>query len=458
MIRQVPERFAVALIQVCARSRFSFCLLPLHFLLSEMLIAAGLLQTGRFQREDAFYVWGILAGSAVGLLASTLGRLYSSTYYALRDTRTPLRYALVRVALTTGLGYVFAIYLPGWLNVSDLGRRGLTASAGIAGWFEMVLLRRTLNTRIGKTGLPPGFVVKLAVAAIAGAVVAWIVKSHHETNFWNCGSCWLLATCLVAAQGRGGPGPEPGVATSAADGRRRRPIPPSRFRPGRDDSRLNAVSATDAMPRAEKPDRTSRAPTLVAAGHARRQDRTAGPKLDVPKRACRRFDSERRGPGRDRRVHPRPEDQSSRRSAADAVPSMSRICRPEMPRPAGLLQRRGNCATCHSATGDLAGIGYRFQGLPLLQRMLYPTSGRPAPAPPKVTVTLPSGEKHCRARWLSRDEFTITVVGSRRSAADLASERGEIQVDDPLSAHFDQLGKYTDTDMHNVFAYLETLK
>ena len=112
-----------------------------------------------------------------GSSGSTLGRLYSSTYYALRDTRTPLRYALVRVALTTGLGYVFAIYLPGWLNVSRIwGAAGLTASAGIAGWFEMVLLRRTLNARIGKTGLPPGFVVKLAVAAIAGAAVAWIVK------------------------------------------------------------------------------------------------------------------------------------------------------------------------------------------------------------------------------------------------------------------------------------------
>ena len=159
--------------------QIAFFVLPsaVAFLALGDVIAAGLLQTGRFQREDAFYVWGILAGSAVGLLASTLGRLYSSTYYALRDTRTPLRYALVRVALTTVLGYVFAIYLPGWLNVSRIwGAAGLTASAGIAGWFEMVLLRRTLNARIGKTGLPPGFVLKLAVAAIAGAAVAWIVK------------------------------------------------------------------------------------------------------------------------------------------------------------------------------------------------------------------------------------------------------------------------------------------
>ena len=159
--------------------QIAFFVLPsaVAFLALGDVIAAGLLQTGRFQREDAFYVWGILAGSAVGLLASTLGRLYSSTYFALRDTRTPLRYALVRVALSTILSYVFAIHIPGWFNVSPIwGAAGLTASSGIAGWFEMVLLRRTLNARIGKTGLPPGFVLKLAVAAIAGAAVAWIVK------------------------------------------------------------------------------------------------------------------------------------------------------------------------------------------------------------------------------------------------------------------------------------------
>ena len=140
-------------------------------------VVAGLMQSGRFTQSDAVYVWGILAGSAVGLLASTLGRLYSSTYYALRDTRTPLRYALVRVALTTVLGYVFAFYVPQWLNIAEMwGAAGLTASAGIAGWFEMALLRRTLNARIGKTGLPPSYVLKLAIAALTGAAVAWGVK------------------------------------------------------------------------------------------------------------------------------------------------------------------------------------------------------------------------------------------------------------------------------------------
>ena len=76
------------------------------------VVAAALFQTGRFRYEDALYVWGILAGSSIGLLATTLGRLYSSTYYALRDTRTPLRYALVHVGVATALGYVAAIMLP----------------------------------------------------------------------------------------------------------------------------------------------------------------------------------------------------------------------------------------------------------------------------------------------------------------------------------------------------------
>ena len=141
------------------------------------VVAAGILQTGRFRHEDAVYVWGILAGSAVGLLASTLGRLYSSSYYALRDTRTPLRYAIVRVALTTALGYVAAIYAPGWFGLDQSwGAAGLTASAGVAGWIEMLMLRRTLNERIGKTGIPVPYLVSLWAAAAVSAAAGWTVK------------------------------------------------------------------------------------------------------------------------------------------------------------------------------------------------------------------------------------------------------------------------------------------
>jgi putative peptidoglycan lipid II flippase len=141
------------------------------------VIAAALLQTGRFTHENALFVWGILAGSAVGLLASTLGRLYSSTYYALRDTRTPLRYAVIRVILTTVLGYVAAVLLPPFLGLDLLwGTAGLTASAGVSGWVEFLLLRRTLNKRLGHTGLPASLTMRLWAAAALGAAVALCVK------------------------------------------------------------------------------------------------------------------------------------------------------------------------------------------------------------------------------------------------------------------------------------------
>jgi putative peptidoglycan lipid II flippase len=141
------------------------------------VMTGALYQSGRFNAGDSRYVWGILAGSTIGLLASTLGRLYASTYYALHDTRTPLRYAIIRVTLTTGLGYLFAIPLPPVLGLDPKwGVAGLTASAGIAGWIEFALLRRTLNKRIGQTGLTLGYVTRLWLAAACGAGLGWAIK------------------------------------------------------------------------------------------------------------------------------------------------------------------------------------------------------------------------------------------------------------------------------------------
>jgi len=159
--------------------RIAFLVVPsaVAFLALGDVIAGLLYQTGKFTRGDALYVWGILAGSAVGLLASTMGRLYSSTFYALRDTRTPLRFALVRVALTTGLGWLCALPLPPALGLDPRwGAAGLTASAGIAGWVEFLLLSRGLKARIGGAELPASFLARLWGAAVAGAALAWGVK------------------------------------------------------------------------------------------------------------------------------------------------------------------------------------------------------------------------------------------------------------------------------------------
>ena len=83
----------------------------------------------------------------------------------------------MRVALTSVLGYLFAIPLPRALGLDPLwGAAGLTISSGMAGWVEMLLLRARLNARIGRTGLPVGYVAQLWGAAFAGAIVAWSVK------------------------------------------------------------------------------------------------------------------------------------------------------------------------------------------------------------------------------------------------------------------------------------------
>lgn len=152
--------------------RIAFLVVPsvAAFLVLGDVIVGAIYQSGRFRHADTIYVWGILAGSSVGLVANTFGRLYSSTYYALRDTRTPLKYAVVRVVLTTILGYLFAVPLPPALGIeSRWGVAGLTISAGIASWLEFVLLRRTLNRRIGPSGAPPAYLISLWAAALLAA-------------------------------------------------------------------------------------------------------------------------------------------------------------------------------------------------------------------------------------------------------------------------------------------------
>lgn len=164
-----------------ALRRIAFFVVPsaTAFLAFGDVIAAAILQHGRFGPDDATYVWGILAGSAVGLLASTLGRLYSAAYYAMGDTRTPLGFAVIRLVLVTALGYVSALIVPGWLGIdARWGAAGLTASAGVSGWCEFALLRHTLNRRIGRTEVGAGRLARLWAAALAAAALGWWIRTE----------------------------------------------------------------------------------------------------------------------------------------------------------------------------------------------------------------------------------------------------------------------------------------
>ena len=141
------------------------------------IVAGVILERGRFRPGDSVIVWGILAGSAVGLVASTQARLYSVAHYAFGDTRTPLRLALVRLTSVTTLGFVCALYLPAWLGVAPIwGTAGLTASAGLSGWIEFALLRSSLNARVGSTGVPGAHMARLWGGAALAAAIAWGVR------------------------------------------------------------------------------------------------------------------------------------------------------------------------------------------------------------------------------------------------------------------------------------------
>ncbi|HET7698870.1 MAG TPA: cytochrome c [Vicinamibacterales bacterium] len=123
----------------------------------------------------------------------------------------------------------------------------------------------------------------------------------------------------------------------------------------------------------------------------------------------------------------------------------------------------GGCAACHSPTGDLASVGARYRGLGLLMRFLYPTAGNatqlpgePRQNPVTVTVTLPTGET-VTGPLVFRDEFTIALRDADGWFRSWPQSAVKVSVKDPVQAHADQLGKYTDDDVHNLFAYLQTL-
>jgi cytochrome c oxidase cbb3-type subunit 3 len=121
----------------------------------------------------------------------------------------------------------------------------------------------------------------------------------------------------------------------------------------------------------------------------------------------------------------------------------------------------GGCAKCHSESGSFATVGARFQGLALMQRMLYPRNRGPRAATPDLlpaTVVTSANGQTISGRLTYRDEFTITIVDANEWSHSFPVATVKIEGDDPLREHTEQLGKYTEKDMHDVFAYLQSLK
>jgi putative peptidoglycan lipid II flippase len=179
--------------------RIAYFIVPsaVAFLAFGDVIAAALFETGEFTRGDSIYVWALLAGSAVGLLASTMGRLYSSAFYALHDTRTPLRFATVRVILGIGAGALLALYAPSSLGIAARwGAAGITVASGLAGWVEYTLLRSALRSRLGIRPRMTRFILALWSIAAVAALVGWGVKLLLPTVH-----PWLTAAVVLGTFG-----------------------------------------------------------------------------------------------------------------------------------------------------------------------------------------------------------------------------------------------------------------
>jgi mono/diheme cytochrome c family protein len=116
-----------------------------------------------------------------------------------------------------------------------------------------------------------------------------------------------------------------------------------------------------------------------------------------------------------------------------------------------------NCSSCHSPSGDLAHVGSKYQATNLQNRWLWPSGGRGRGGSTQATVTLPSGERVSGAvRRL--DDFDVSIVDAAGAYHAWPRDRVAVEVADPLKGHRELLAKYTDADIHNVTAYLATLK
>jgi putative peptidoglycan lipid II flippase len=156
------------------------------FILLGRVFVAALYQRGAFSPNTTLLVWYVLAASTIGLLVSTLSRLYSSAFYAMHDTKTPFRIALARVSVGAGLALLFAFPLR-WMfpalaqaaglpipqvpgGALALGVVGITTASAIGAWVEFLLLRRGIHRRVGRGAANGVHLLKMWTAALwAGA-------------------------------------------------------------------------------------------------------------------------------------------------------------------------------------------------------------------------------------------------------------------------------------------------
>lgn len=174
---QIANTLRIRLEKSLARIAFFIVPSSAAFFAFGDIITAALYMTGRFDSSGVLFVWITLAGASIGLLASTFARLISSAFYAIHDTKTPFRFALIRVITAACLSFILAVKVPPILGLKGIyGTAGLTLASGIAGWIEFYLLRRSLLSKIGEFHVKKMLMVKLWSAAAAGVACGWGIR------------------------------------------------------------------------------------------------------------------------------------------------------------------------------------------------------------------------------------------------------------------------------------------
>jgi putative peptidoglycan lipid II flippase len=148
--------------------RIVFFVMPSSFAFAALgpVLVAALFQTGRFARGDTVVVGGVLAAYGVGLLGQATVKLFASGFYALRDTRTPVKIASFSLALSSALAY---------LLMRRYGPAGIALGSSLGAWVNVVLHVRDLNRRVGRVlALAEwrALAVTLAASALATAAAA----------------------------------------------------------------------------------------------------------------------------------------------------------------------------------------------------------------------------------------------------------------------------------------------
>lgn len=168
----------------------AFFIIPsvVAFVVIGRVIVSAVYERGEFTPAMTVAVWYTLAGASLGMLSLTLARLYTSAFYALHDTRTPLWTALVRVAVGATFSLLLAFplrplfvqaivaaRLPLPADPGLLGVAGLATASGLAAWVQFALLRHRMRQRIGAGPSKRVHFLKLWVAALAAGAVSFAV-------------------------------------------------------------------------------------------------------------------------------------------------------------------------------------------------------------------------------------------------------------------------------------------